>query len=124
MHDTNIHDDTHDTQNLVTTLNNARLSRNTEVVVAPPALFVGQALSGLRKDVNVAVQDVGDHSFGAHTGNIAPDMCNDLGINYAIVGHSERRAAVSRVFVFCALEHKTNGVCSHQNLLLVLLVSG
>ena len=74
-------------------LNGGNLGADTEVVVAPTALYARDAVNGLRGDVGVAVQDVGANSFGAHTGNLAPEMLVDAGIKYAIVGHSERRAA-------------------------------
>ena len=75
-------------------LNNGAIGRDTEVVVAPPALYAADTQRTLRKDIGVAVQDIGNNSFGAHTGNLAAEMCVDAGIKYAIVGHSERRAAV------------------------------
>ena len=81
-------------QHLVETLNTGAIGANTEVVVAPPALYAREAQRALRDDVGVALQDVGDHSFGAHTGNHAAEMCTDADIKYAIVGHSERRAGV------------------------------
>lgn len=83
---------TSEVKNLVQMLNNAHLGKDTEVVVSPPALYATDVQRGLRNDVGVAVQDVGNNSFGAHTGNLAAEMCVDAGIHYAIVGHSERRA--------------------------------
>lgn len=75
------------------TLNGGKLGKGVEVVVAPPAVYAGKVRSDLRSDVGVATQDISANSFGAHTGEIAPEMAKDLGIEYAIVGHSERRAA-------------------------------
>ena len=64
-----------------------------EVVIAPvfTALkTLADRLEGTNIKVsgqNCAVQD----SFGAHTGEIAPQMLKDVGCSYVIVGHSERR---------------------------------
>jgi len=78
---------------LVGTLNAGKLGKDVEVVVAPPAVYAAKVRGELRADVGVATQDISKDSFGAHTGEIAPEMAEDLGIKYAIVGHSERRAA-------------------------------
>lgn len=43
-------------QKLVSTLNTGRISRETEVVVAPPALYLGSVKSSLRGDIGVAAQ--------------------------------------------------------------------
>ena len=64
-----------------------------EVVIAPvfTALkTLADRLEGTNIKVaaqNCAVQD----SFGAQTGEIAPQMLKDVGCSYVIVGHSERR---------------------------------
>ena len=43
-------------QKLVSTLNTGRISRETEVVVAPPSLYLGSVKSSLRGDIGVAAQ--------------------------------------------------------------------
>ena len=64
-----------------------------EVLVCPPAVFIPSALQTLA-DTQVAVgsQNVSEHKAGAYTGEIAADMLKGVGCQYAIVGHSERRA--------------------------------
>ena len=39
----------------------------------------------------VGAQDVSEHDAGAYTGEVSAAMLKDLGVRYAIVGHSERR---------------------------------
>ena len=43
-------------QKWVEMLNTANLSREAEVVVAPPSLYLGSVSTGLRKDIGVAAQ--------------------------------------------------------------------
>jgi triosephosphate isomerase len=66
-----------------------------EVVVFPPAVYMAawQAYSGGIANGSIAfgVQDIGISPSGAHTGEIAAEMISDLGGEWAIVGHSERR---------------------------------
>jgi triosephosphate isomerase len=48
----------------------------------------------LQRDTSVRLgaQDVGAESGGAHTGEISASMLRDVGCEYVIVGHSERRS--------------------------------
>jgi len=78
---------------LVQMLNGAgEFPSNAEVVVAPTALHLGNVLSGVRKDVNVAVQNLWhEPKAGAWTGEITADLARDFGLEWCILGHSERR---------------------------------
>jgi triosephosphate isomerase len=63
-----------------------------EVVVAPAftALFsVALTLEG--SNIHLSAQDVFWEDSGAFTGEISPGMLEDLGCEYVIIGHSERR---------------------------------
>lgn len=63
-----------------------------DVLVCPPALYVAPVASRLTgTPVQVGVQDVSVHEAGAYTGEWSAAMVRDLGVRYAIVGHSERR---------------------------------
>ncbi|KAI0316610.1 triose phosphate isomerase [Amylostereum chailletii] len=77
---------------LIKTLNDATLDPQTEVVIAPPALYLISVLDSLRKDVKVAAQNAHTKSSGAFTGEISPSQLVDAGIPYVILGHSERRS--------------------------------
>lgn len=63
----------------------------TEVVVAPPALFLQLVRDTIRKDIEVSAQNVYDKPNGAFTGEISVEQLKDSKINWAILGHSERR---------------------------------
>jgi triosephosphate isomerase len=69
-----------------------RQDEEAELVICPPftALYsVGMAI----KDtcLKLAAQDVFWEESGAYTGEVSPVMLTDLGCEYTIVGHSERR---------------------------------
>jgi len=65
-----------------------------ELVLCPPALYVetvGSALAGAKGTVGLGAQNMHDKASGAFTGEVAPPMLVDLGCQYVILGHSERR---------------------------------
>ncbi|KAL3823231.1 hypothetical protein ACHAXA_003510 [Cyclostephanos tholiformis] len=76
---------------LISMLNQSTLSTDTEVVVCPSQLFVQGVKNGLRSDISVGAQDVWTGGNGAYTGETSADMLADMGVKWAIVGHSERR---------------------------------
>ena len=66
---------------------------NTEVVVCPPAVYISRVVGAAADtDIKVGSQNVCDEDKGAFTGEISADMLKDIGCEYAIIGHSERRA--------------------------------
>lgn len=76
---------------LVEMLNGAPVPPHVEVVVCPTALHISTAVSGLKKDIQVGAQNCSLKGSGAYTGEIAPEMLKDFGLNWCITGHSERR---------------------------------
>lgn len=62
-----------------------------EVVIIPPALFVGDVVQRAGGEIAVGVQNVACWDSGAYTGEISAVMARDSGSAYALVGHSERR---------------------------------
>lgn len=63
------------------------------VVIAPPVMYLNQArytLSG--SFIALAAQNVDINLSGAFTGEISAKMLKDVGVQYIILGHSERRA--------------------------------
>lgn len=72
-------------------LERASLSQ-VEVVVCPPYPYLGQAAAWLG-DTGIAwgAQDVSALPNGAYTGDVSAAMLVDLGCQWAIIGHSERR---------------------------------
>jgi triosephosphate isomerase (TIM) len=65
-----------------------------EVVVFPPALFLADALAQLEgSGIKVGAQHVSlvDRKGGAYTGEISAAQIRSMGVDYVMVGHSERR---------------------------------
>ena len=62
-----------------------------DVVVAPPAPYLTYVKEHLKNNVKVAAQNCYKVAKGAFTGEISPAMIRDLGLEWVIIGHSERR---------------------------------
>lgn len=73
----------------------AQKDKERKVIVAPSFLSLAVADSILKKyqnnGIDLAVQDLSSYSAGAYTGAVAGENLQGLAINYAILGHSERR---------------------------------
>jgi len=63
-----------------------------KVIIAPSSIYL-QAIQETVDEqfVQVASQDVSNAEKGAYTGDISAEQLDSIGINTAIVGHSERR---------------------------------
>ncbi|GLB41142.1 putative isomerase [Lyophyllum shimeji] len=72
-------------------LNNAQLDPNTEVVIAPPSLYLIPVAEKLNKPVELAAQNAYIKTSGAFTGETSPSQLFEAGIPWVILGHSERR---------------------------------
>jgi len=78
-------------KNIVKILNDADVDPTTEVVIAPPSLYILSLTDILRKDFKVSAQNAHIKTSGAFTGEISPAQLADAEIPYVILGHSERR---------------------------------
>lgn len=63
-------------------------ARDVTIVVAPPFPFL-RDVSPHR--IAVGAQNCSDHQNGAFTGEVSPGMLRGCGVDYVILGHSERR---------------------------------
>lgn len=64
------------------------------VVIAPPAVYAGLAAEMFEHNTLVAIgaQNCSSFEKGAYTGETSAEMLASLGVDYCIIGHSERRA--------------------------------
>ncbi|EMD88059.1 hypothetical protein COCC4DRAFT_145560 [Bipolaris maydis ATCC 48331] len=91
---------------IVDNLNKAKLDENTEVVIAPPSLYLLLTREHLRKGIEVAAQNIFDKPNGAFTGEISVEQLKDSGITWTILGHSERRQILQENDDFVASKTK------------------
>jgi len=77
---------------LVSWLVEGPLDKNTEVVVGVPGCYLQYVNDKLSSSqVSVAAQNCYKANKGAFTGELAPAMILDCGVQWVILGHSERR---------------------------------
>lgn len=63
-----------------------------EAVICAPALFLQSLVETVKgSDVKIGAQNMHFEESGAFTGEISPNALADLGVQYVIIGHSERR---------------------------------
>ncbi|MGI6214384.1 MAG: triose-phosphate isomerase [Christensenellales bacterium] len=63
-----------------------------DVVICVPAVCIANAVEAAKgSNVKVGAQNVHFEKSGAFTGELSADMLKDAGVEYVIVGHSERR---------------------------------
>lgn len=65
---------------------------NVEVAICAPYIHIGVTLATLREDIAVGAQNCGvSEKMGAYTGEICASQLVDAGVEWVIIGHSERR---------------------------------
>ncbi|HAE36981.1 MAG: Bifunctional PGK/TIM [Candidatus Nomurabacteria bacterium GW2011_GWF2_35_66] len=66
--------------------------KNTEIIICPPFpyFFIKDKIKG--KKLKLGSQDVFYEKEGSHTGEVSASMLKDFGVEYVLVGHSERRS--------------------------------
>jgi triosephosphate isomerase len=69
-----------------------RIILTLDVIIAPISLHIPlvQQLN-TNKNVKIAAQNSSNYGFGAYTGEISPKHLKDIGLEWVILGHSERR---------------------------------
>ncbi|EGD77185.1 triosephosphate isomerase [Salpingoeca rosetta] len=69
----------------------AKVDDNVEVVIGAPALYLDYVRQQLPASFATAAQNSYKVASGAFTGEISPAMIKDVGADWVILGHSERR---------------------------------
>lgn len=65
--------------------------KHCDVLVSPTNIHLSLAKSELNSDIIISAQNVSAYDNGAYTGEVSAKQLKDLGINWTLVGHSERR---------------------------------
>lgn len=68
-----------------------KLSSDTEIIIAPPFIYLDLMKKNLKKEIKLAAQNISWGERGAYTGEISGIMLKNIGCDYIIIGHSERR---------------------------------
>ncbi len=68
-----------------------RLPDNVECVVCAPAIYLRDLVKRSPDHLHIGAQNMHEKDSGAYTGEISPMMLKDTGVEYVILGHSERR---------------------------------
>ena len=72
-------------------LNSVEVPSNTDVVVAPPYLYLDLLQRELHSSIQLAAQNVSATGHGAYTAEVNAAQLADFDIRWTLVGHSERR---------------------------------
>ena len=66
--------------------------KDIDIVICPPFTALGEVSKAiLNTTIRLGAQNMSEHNFGAHTGEIAAGMLKEFSVRYVILGHSERR---------------------------------
>lgn len=88
---------------IIDNLNKADLPKDVEVVICPPALYLGLAVEQNKQPtVAIGAQNVFDKSCGAFTGETCASQILDVGASWTLTGHSERRTIIKESDEFIA----------------------
>jgi triosephosphate isomerase len=82
----------HESIELIEEIKKSNLNKNVEAVVCVPFTSlssVKEAIEGT--DLKLGAQNMYWEDNGAYTGEISPLMLKEIGVDYCIIGHSERR---------------------------------
>lgn len=86
-----------------------------QAVICPPFVFLELVRRQMPDTLQVGAQDCAEQSGGAYTGDVAADMLAEVGCDWVIVGHSERRelhGERNEVVAAKALQAQQAGLCA------------
>ena len=76
---------------LVADIIKQKISKEVELVLCPPAVFLADLQKSRSKKFSFGLQNIFWERRGAYTGETTLDMLDDFPARYVILGHSERR---------------------------------
>ena len=72
-----------------------RNSVKLDVIIAPIYLHIAAVQQTLKHPhVKISAQNASNYNFGAYTGEVSPKHLKDTGLEWVILGHSERRTII------------------------------
>ena len=79
-------------QELVESILASLVEVNADILLCPPDVYLQQVLTLVGNKIFVGAQDSAEWEFGAYTGETSAAMLADLSVQFALLGHSERRS--------------------------------
>ncbi|XP_045541676.1 triosephosphate isomerase [Papilio machaon] len=76
---------------IINNMKKGPLDKDVEVIIGVPSIYLTYVKSIVPDTIQVAAQNCWKVPKGAFTGEISPAMLKDIGVNWVIIGHSERR---------------------------------
>ncbi|XP_013139990.1 PREDICTED: triosephosphate isomerase isoform X2 [Papilio polytes] len=76
---------------IINNMKKGPLDKDVEVIIGVPSIYLTYVKSIVPDTIQVAGQNCWKVPKGAFTGEISPAMLKDVGVNWVIIGHSERR---------------------------------
>lgn len=81
-----------ETVTLINQLKPLVANEEVDVIFCVPAISLTTAMEAAKgTNIKIGAENMYYEESGAYTGEIAPNMLTDIGVNYVIIGHSERR---------------------------------
>ena len=88
-----MHGSRHENTALVEAILEAPTHASVEYLICPPFVYLAEIARQLRGSaIRLGAQNVSAEAQGAYTGEVSAAMLRDVGCDFVIVGHSERRA--------------------------------
>ena len=75
---------------------------NAKLVICPPYPLINLFTNANLANINYGSQNIAAEESGAFTGEVSSELLKDLGCQYAIIGHSERRQIFAENNLFVA----------------------
>ena len=74
-------------------LKNTEQEKDKKIILSPPFIYLEQLVADCseREDILIAAQNCSENGNGAYTGEVSAQMIKSIGVDYVIIGHSERR---------------------------------
>ena len=91
--------------NLVKEIVDLTYDNSVQLIVIPSSIFVTDIVEEtLSSNIEVGVQNSSQFQIGAYTGELSATMIKSTGVEYVLVGHSERRECFKELNVDLALK--------------------
>ena len=87
-----MNNDVEESIRLARSLKSSEMDKNVDVLICPPFTSIYAIIGELKNSsIKVGAQNMHFEDSGAFTGEISPSMLKNMGVEYVIIGHSERR---------------------------------